>query len=111
MEIDTRKVDDVLVVGMAGKLDALSDLDDAVARITGDDKQVVLNLENLEYVSSAGLRIIMQGAQLLQTNGGELKICSAHSDVRRVLEVSGFTNVLKIYDTEKDAVVAFSAAQ
>ena len=46
---------------------------------------------------------------MLQANRGELKICNANGGVREVLEVSGFNSLLKIYDTEKDAVAAFSA--
>jgi anti-anti-sigma factor len=56
----------------------------------GAHKRVLLNLEKLEYVSSAGLRVILRGAKLLRVNRGELKICNASGLVRNVLETSGF---------------------
>ena len=113
MQIVTRKVYDVLVVDIGGKLDTNSsgDASDQLVKIVqGDIKQIVLNLDKLDYVSSAGLRIILRTSKLLQGGRGELKICHANGVVKEVLETSGFNSLLKIYDTEKDAVNAFSAA-
>ena len=90
MEIETRKVYDVLVVDMAGRLDTQTsgDAGDRIVEIAqGGDKKVVVNLERLEYVSSAGLRVILRGAKLLQARRGELKICNAAGVVREVLEM------------------------
>jgi anti-anti-sigma factor len=72
----------------------------------GDDRRVLLNLDKVEYVSSAGLRVILRGAKLLQGNRGELKIRNAWGAVRDVLETSSFYSLIKIYDSEKEAVSA-----
>jgi stage II sporulation protein AA (anti-sigma F factor antagonist) len=112
MQIETRKVNDMLIVDMSGRLDshAAGDARDRMVAIAqGADHHVVLNLAKLGYVSSAGLRVIIQAAKLLQVNRGTLTICSAVGGVRDVLETSGFPSLLKIYDTEQDAVAAFSA--
>jgi anti-anti-sigma factor len=112
MNIETRKVYDVLVVDMSGRLDTHSsgDAGDRMVKIAqGDDKRVLLNLEKLDYVSSAGLRVILRGAKLLQNSLGELKICNAKGNVKSVLETSGFDSLIKIYDTEKEAFAAFLA--
>ncbi len=77
--------------------------------VQGEHRRVLLNLEKLEYVSSAGLRVIIRGAKLAQTNRGELKICSARGVVRDALETSGFYSLIKIYDSEKEAASAFVA--
>ena len=113
MKIETRNIYDVLVVDMAGQLDTSTsgDASDQMVKIVqGDSKQIVLNLDGLEYVSSAGLRVILLSAKLLQAGRGELKICHANGIVKDVLETSGFNSLLHIYDTEKDAVAAFSAS-
>jgi anti-anti-sigma factor len=112
MKIETRKVYDVLVVDMSGRLDSVSsgDAGDRIVSIAqGEDKRVLLNLDKLDYVSSAGLRVILRGAKLLQGNRGELKICNAKGGARTVLETSGFDSLIKIYDTEKEAFSAFVA--
>jgi anti-anti-sigma factor len=112
MKIETRKAYDVLVVDMSGRLDShtAGDAGDRIVKIAqGEDKRVLLNLDQLDYVSSAGLRVIVTGAKLLQGNRGELKICNAKGGVKNVLETSGFHSLSKIYATEKEAVAAFLA--
>jgi anti-anti-sigma factor len=111
MEIQTRRVGDVLVVDMVGRLDsrtsgpASTELNQIAQ---GSDRKVVLNVEGLEYVSSAGLRAIMVAAKLLQVNRGAAKICRANPAVKHVMEVSGFNSLLHLYETENDALAAFA---
>lgn len=114
MKIETRTVQDALVVDMSGRLDSSSsgDAGDRIMNIVqGEHKRVVLNLEKLDFVSSAGLRVFIRGAKMLQVHRGELKICNAKSEVRSVLEMSGFYSLIKIYDTEKEAVSAFGSGE
>jgi anti-anti-sigma factor len=73
----------------------------------GEHSRVLLNLEKVDYVSSAGLRVILRGAKLLQVNRGELKICNANTLVKSILETSGFNSLIKVYNTEQDAFSAF----
>ena len=71
MKMDTRNVDDVLVVDMSGTLDSTSsgEAGDRIVDIAkGEHSRVLLNLEKVDYVSSAGLRVILRGAKLLQVN-------------------------------------------
>jgi anti-anti-sigma factor len=110
MKIETRKVYDVLVVDMSGRLDSRTsgESGDRIVQIAqGGDKRVLLNLDKLDYVSSAGLRVIVTGAKLLHGKRGELKICNAKGGVKSVLETSGFDSLIKLYDTEKEAIAAF----
>ena len=112
MEIATRRVYDTLVVDMGGRLDSHSSGDAGdrfVAIVQGDDKRIVLNLAKLDYVSSAGLRVILRGAKLLQERLGELKICGANQAVGNVLVTAGFDSLIKLYATEREALAAFRA--
>jgi anti-sigma B factor antagonist len=111
MEIQTRRVGDVLVVDMVGRLDsrtsgpASTELNQIAQ---GGDRKVLLNVEKLEYVSSAGLRAILVAAKLLQVHGGDAKICRANAAVKHVMEVSGFNSLLHLYETEGNALAAFA---
>ncbi len=112
MEITTRKVNDVLVVDMTGRLVTQTSgyaSDEMVQIAKSGNSKIVLNLDNLEFISSAGLSVILRAAKLLQTSGGALKICRANSLVNKVMETSGFKSLLTMYDSENDALAAFSS--
>ncbi len=110
MQIGTRLVDDMTVVDMTGRLDSATsgDAHDELVRIAKSGvSKVVLNLDKMEYVSSAGLRVILTAAKLLKSSSGEMKICHANGVVKEVLETSGFDHIIDIYDHENDAIEAF----
>ena len=112
MKIAARRVGAVLVIDMIGRLDSPSagEVEDSLLKIVeGKDGRVLLNLEAVEYVTSAGLHVIVRLARLLQGNGGELTICNAKGVVRRALEIFDLHNLIKTYDTEKEAFAAFLA--
>ena len=111
MKIETRKAGDVVVVEMSGRLDSRSsgEAGDRIVHIVqGDDRQILLNLQKVDYVSSAGLRIILLGSKLLQGNQGELKICCVEEAVKRVPETSGFDSLIRMHNTEAEALYAFA---
>lgn len=111
MEIRTRHVRDVMVADMIGRLDsrtsgpASAELN-RIAQVA--NCKVLLNVDKLEYVSSAGLRAILVAAKLAQVNGGAIKICRANATVKQVMEVSGFNSLLHLYDTEESALASFA---
>jgi anti-anti-sigma factor len=111
MEIRTRRVGDVLIVDMVGRLDsrtagpASTELNQIAQ---GGHGKLVLNVHGLEYLSSAGLRAILVAAKLVQVHGGAIKVCDANATVKRVMEVSGMSSLLHLYDAEKDALAAFA---
>lgn len=112
MQIETRKVYDVLVVDMNGRLDSrtVGDAGDRMVAIAqGSDRNVVLNFGKVDFLTSAGLRIILRAAKLLQTNHGNLTICCASGIVKEALETAGFDSLLRMFDSEKDAVAALSS--
>ena len=112
MKIEARRVGDVLVIDMIGRLDSPSagEAEDSLLRIVkGEDGRVLLNLGKVEYATSAGLRVIMRLARLLQENRGELTICGARGVVRDALEIFDLRSLMKTYDTEKEAFAAFLA--
>ena len=111
MEIQTRRVRDVLVVDMVGRLDSRTSgpASTELNKIAqGGDPKVLLNVAGLEYVSSAGLRAILVATKLLQVHNGAAKICRANPAVKHVMEVSGFNSLLTLYDTEEAALAAFA---
>ena len=110
MQFAIRKVYDVLVVDLDGRLDSRSvgDVGDQLVHLAqGAQRRVLLNLAEVTYISSAGLRVILRAAKLAQENHGEVKICSASDGVKEVLETAGFDSLIKLYSSEQAAVSAF----
>ncbi len=112
MQIDTRQVEGMTVIDMVGRLDTSTSggaYDEMVEIAQSGVTKVVLNLDQTEYISSAGLRVILTAAKLLKSSMGEMKICHANGVVKEVLETSGFNHIIDLYDDEKDAIAAFGA--
>ena len=110
MNISTRHVDGVVVVDMDGRLDSQTagyGNDEMVRIVKDDNKNVLINLEKLEFITSAGLRVLLLAAKLLQTSGGKLKLCAANQFVKDVLETSGFTSLISLHATESEAIGTF----
>ncbi len=111
MEIVTRDVQDVTVIDMSGELNSLTSgeaYDEMVRIAKSGVVKAVLNLDKLDYLSSAGLRVILTAAKLLKSSSGELIICHANGVVKEVLETSGFNSLVEMYDTETEAVAKFT---
>ena len=110
METRTRRSGDVLIADMVGRLDSRTagPASTELNKLAQGNVKLVLNMHGLEYISSAGLRAILVAAKLVQVNGGAMKICEANATVKRVMEVSGMSSLLRLYDTEKDAIAAFA---
>jgi anti-sigma B factor antagonist len=101
------------VLKLAGRLDAttVSQLERALteAQLLGD-RVIVIDLSQLNYVSSSGLRVLLTGRSNARKRGGEVFLCSLRPPVREVFEMVGFTAVFTIFDTCEQAMEAAAAA-
>ena len=110
MEINVRESGSVKIVDLQGDLDtntapeAESYLKDVIER---GSLKVLLNLQKLEYTSSAGLRVFLSTAKQLQTREGTLRVCCLNETVDEIFDISGFTTILNVSKTEEEALAAF----
>ncbi|MFM8354992.1 MAG: STAS domain-containing protein, partial [Gammaproteobacteria bacterium] len=108
--ITSQHVGDILVCRLSGRLDAPGA--DALSAhllplLEGDPRRVLLNLEDLGYISTFGLRVLVKAAKTVKAGGGLLKLCSAPPTVRKVLEISGMDQLLDLRDNESAGLGAF----
>ena len=67
-------------------------------------KKVLLDFSSLDYISSAGLRVLLGAAKQLRAKGGTLGMFGLNQSVQEVFEISGFSSILSVYPTEDAAV-------
>ena len=97
MTIEIKKNAEATIIEVAGRLDTLtaSSLDKAINEDIGEVKNLVLDLKNLEYISSAGLRVLL-GAQKKMQKIGSMKVTNVCEEVMEVFEMTGFADILVI---------------
>ena len=97
MTIEIKKNAEATIIEVAGRLDTLtaSSLDKAINEDIGEVKHLVLDLKNLEYISSAGLRVLL-GAQKKMQKIGFMKVTNVCEEVMEVFEMTGFADILEI---------------
>jgi anti-sigma B factor antagonist len=100
---------DVVLVSLQGRLDGntSASLESAFAKLVeqGNGK-FVFNLQGLDYVSSAGLRSLLSAAKMVKVIQGKLALARMNEQVKEVFDMSGFSSIFKLYDTEDEAVNA-----
>ena len=97
MTIEIKKSVDELVLEITGRLDTITApaLDKTINENLGEMKNLILDFKNLEYISSAGLRVLLSTQKKLQQIG-EMKIKNVREEVMEVFEITGFTDILVI---------------
>ena len=110
MEINIKEVGGVNVVEFTGNLDTNTapEAENQINNLLASGAaKILVNFENLNYISSAGLRVLLATAKKMMTTGGSLKICSLNSTVQEVFDISGFITILSVAANEADALAAF----
>ena len=111
MKIDIKKLEDVTVVYLSGDIKSTTSgevMDKLVEVVQGGTVKMLININEVDFISSAGLRSLLVASKLLQKSNGQMKICNANDSVKRILETSGFTNLISLYPDENEALNAFS---
>ncbi len=97
-------------VAVIGSVDALTAPDLArvlVDQIAEGHVQLVVDLTGVEFMSSAGLRTLLGGVKESRIQGGDLRITSTNPGIDKVLKMSGFHNIAKVFTSNADAAASF----
>jgi anti-anti-sigma factor len=101
---------DVLILRMSGRLDAISS---PIAEckvfdfINKGQYKLLLDLAEIELISSAGMRMLLSVTKKLKTTSGKLILCSVNPSVIEVLKMSGFNHVLELAGNEENGLRKF----
>lgn len=111
MQISEERTGQVLTVGLKGRLDASTSKtveDFLLKQIDAGDRLFVLDLGQLEYISSVGLRVFMMAAKRLKVVQGKIVVCALTAPIKEVFEISGFTSLFPMFDDRAAAVNSLS---
>lgn len=103
----------VQVLALQGELDAhtASELEAAIQKCQDEQQyQIVINGENLQYISSAGLGVFMAYIEEVREQGGDIKIAALQPKVFNVFDLLGFPMLFDITETEDEALTKFENA-
>ena len=97
MTIETKKNSAETVIRIVGRLDTITApaLDKTINEDIGDTQNLILDMKSLEYISSAGLRVLL-GAQKKMQKIGSMKVVNVCEEVMEVFEMTGFADILVI---------------
>jgi anti-sigma B factor antagonist len=115
MQIEERSAGDVTVLDLKGKM-TLGEGDELLrdkinSLIQQGRRKVVLNLEDVPYIDSAGLGEIVRTYTTISRQSGSLKLLNLTKRITDLLSITKLLTVFDTYDTEADAVRSFSSAR
>ena len=97
MTIEIKKTETETIIEIAGRLDTITApaLDKTINEDIGDTKNLVLDVKGMEYISSAGLRVLLSAQKKMQKIGS-MKVTNVCEGVMEVFEMTGFADILTI---------------
>lgn len=97
LNIVKTKENDTLTVALEGRVDTMTapQLEQELKSSLDGVTQLIFDLKDLSYISSAGLRVLLS-SQKVMNKQGEMKLCHVNETVMEILEVTGFTDILTI---------------
>lgn len=108
MQISTRTSNDIHIVAITGSLDSTTspEAQKSLDVVLAGARKMALDFSGLDYISSAGLRVLLGAAKQLRASGGKLGMFGLNQSVREVFDISGFSSILPIYPSEAEALGA-----
>jgi anti-sigma B factor antagonist len=110
MEITTTMHDGAMVLAVTGRIDTTTagDLEAAInLGISNGTRQILLDLREVTYISSVGLRVLLATAKKLRNDGDRYALCALSMEVQKVMKLAGFTSIFSIYASQEDALAAW----
>lgn len=105
------QIDSVLVASLTGRLDSTTakDLETTLLeRIAAGDVRLVLDFTALDYISSAGLRVVLLAGKRTSAAGGKTALAGFGPSIRAVFEISGFISIFPVADTPAAAAAVIA---
>ncbi|HBQ20550.1 MAG: hypothetical protein A2Z91_07185 [Deltaproteobacteria bacterium GWA2_38_16] len=110
MEIQERKVADIILLDLSGRIDAFTSekLEEELNSIINTGKRkFIINFDKVTYISSSGLRVFLGAYKKLSDHKGAIRFSNMQDTVLKVFALAGFDKIFDIYSTETEAMNGF----
>ncbi len=110
MDFTVDEFGDVRVVRIAGNLDTQTSpvaQEQLTQLIDNGATKILVDFEDLNYISSSGLRVLLVAFKRLEGTSGQLRICNPNTMVRDVFDTSGFSGIFSVYGSQAEALDGF----
>jgi anti-sigma B factor antagonist len=110
MEVVEKKQNGICILGLLGRLDSNTspEFEKKIFEVIEDGtKSVIVDFESLDYISSAGLRVLLKVTKELKRSDGKIVLCSMKEYIKEVFEIAGFVSLFPIVSSVGDAVEEF----
>lgn len=110
LSIDTDNKQSVSVMKVKGRLDSdtTPEFEHALSQLLDDNRnKIVLNLQSVEFLSSAGLRAMVKALKDAQKSGGDLRLASVSAPIEVILRTVGMMQMFKMFSTSEEAAAGF----
>ncbi len=101
MKIETIEENGIVCFIFEGRLDAVSsdDAESAMMKAISGKGLYLYNLASLEYISSAGLRVLLATSKQIKRTEGRFVMCAPNANIRHILDISGFASIFPLVET------------
>jgi len=110
MILETSQTDSTIVIVLPQRFDSANAMEieaEIKEILSGNPGQVLLDLSHMDYIASAGIRILLVVTRSVMKSGGKIAFVSLQPRVRQIFEMGGFLKVFPIYATKEGALASF----
>ncbi len=110
LSIETDNTQSVSVMSVKGRIDSETapELDNALSKLLRSNRnKIVLNLQRVDFLSSAGLRAMVKALKDAQSSGGDVRLASVSEPIETVLRTVGMMQMFKMYPSDQEAAAGF----
>ena len=110
LSIETDNTQNISVMKVKGRVDSdtAPEFDNALSKLLNDNrKKIVLDLQGVDFLSSAGLRAMVKALKDAQKSGGDVRLASVSQPIEVILRTVGMMQMFKMFSTSEEAAVGF----
>jgi anti-sigma B factor antagonist len=111
MEIWEKSLGDVCIVGISGRMDSLNSKDIEAKMnllIENDTAKIIIDLADVDYISSVGLRVLLAALKKQKQKQGSIKLVSLQPFVSDIFKMTGFDKIFSIYSNQEAALERYA---